>query len=93
MINEAEQARLKTERMRGQLIEREQIERQVYARFRQLRDSWLSWPARIGALMASDLGVDQADLLAILEQYVQTQLADLSSLELRGSTLEDRSWY
>ena len=84
LIHEAEQARLKTEQMRSQLLEREQVERQMFARFRQVRDGWLSWPARMCAVMASDLGVDEADVLALLEQYVQQQLADLSSLELRG---------
>ena len=84
MINEAEQARLKTEQMRSRLIDREQVERQVFARFRQSRDAWVSWPARVSALMATELGIDQADVVVVLEQHVQEQLADLSSHESRA---------
>ena len=85
MINEAEQVRLKTEQMRSRLLEREQVEHQMFARFRQSRDAWLSWPARVSALMAAELGVDQADVVAVLEQHVQEQLADLSSHESQAT--------
>ena len=56
-IADAHQSHLKAMRMDGALIDRLAAERFVFAWDRQLRDTLVSWPARVSAVLASDLGV------------------------------------
>ena len=80
-IADAHQSHLKAMRMEGALIERLAAERFVFAWYRQLRDTLVSWPARVSAVLASDLGIEQAALHAILESHVHDLCTDLAALE------------
>lgn len=60
----------------GKLIERAVAERTFFDTARDNRDAWLSWPARVSTLMASELGVDAAVLTTVLNRYVQQHLAE-----------------
>lgn len=66
------------------------VKTQVYRLGRQVRDSWLNWPARVSALMAADLGIDEHALHQALERYVREHLNDIgeensTSIEVRQS--------
>lgn len=77
-------ARLKVMQMRQQqLVERERAEAYIYALFRQERDAWTSWPARISAQFTAELQamdeIGQHGVHALLEQYVHEHLEELGN--------------
>jgi len=60
------------------LISREVAVRKGFAFGRMWRDSWLSWPARVGPVIAEALDVDAATLTVMLEQHLRDHLTDLA---------------
>lgn len=67
----------------GELVELEVARQVLFTEFRAARDAWLNWPTRFAALIAADLGIEQADRVAeVLTNYVHKQLATLG--EPRG---------
>ena len=65
----------------GELIEIEQASVQFFELARQQRDAWLTWPTRIGPMLAADLGVDTARTIEALTNYVQEQLEAIGEPE------------
>ena len=65
----------------GELIEIEQASIQFFELARQQRDAWLTWPTRIGPMLAADLGVDTARTIEALTNYVQEQLEAIGEPE------------
>jgi hypothetical protein len=51
-------ARLRLQRMKGELIDRARTTAMVFRLGRQERVTWLNWTLRIAALMASELGIE-----------------------------------
>lgn len=67
----------------GELVELDMARQILFDEFRAARDAWLNWPTRFAALIAADLGIEQADRVAeVLTNYVHKQLATLG--EPRG---------
>ena len=64
-------ARLKLQRMRGELVDRNNAIALVFQLAREERDSWLNWPARVAALMAAELGIDAHTMQKVLETHVR----------------------
>jgi hypothetical protein len=58
----------------GELIEIERASTLFFELARQQRDAWLTWPTRIGPMVAADLGVDTAKVVETLTAHVQEQL-------------------
>ena len=56
---------LELRRRRGELLERRVVENRVFELARRERDAWLTWPARVGAVLAAELGVASGDSLPI----------------------------
>ena len=83
-IADAHQSELKALRMEGVLIERERAERFLFGWYRQLRDIWLAWPARISAQLAQDLGSDHQTIHRALEGRIRSLLAELADTEPTG---------
>ena len=79
-------ARLKLQRMRGELVNRDNAAALVFQLAREERDTWLNWPARVAALMAAELGVDAHTMQKVLEAHVRAHLASLAEprLEFRA---------
>ncbi|MFC1526772.1 elements of external origin [Candidatus Latescibacterota bacterium] len=75
---EVEHTRVKVDRLRGNLVDKSVIGKRVFALFRQERDAWQAWPARVSNLMAHELGVPQATLHTLLEAQVRAHLAELA---------------
>ena len=67
-LYKAQLTQLSLQEKKGQLINKDQVKAQVYKLGRQVRDSWLNWPARVSALMAADLGIDEHALHQALER-------------------------
>ena len=86
-VLKAQRARLELQRAKGELVERQKAQAMVFRLARQERDAWQTWPARVAALMAADLGVDAATVQQVLDQYVRSHLSDLADLrvDLDGS--------
>jgi hypothetical protein len=79
-IAKAHLARLRLQRMKGELVERARATALVFRLAREERDSWLNWPARVAALMAADLGVDAHAVQKLVEAHVRGHLAELAEV-------------
>jgi hypothetical protein len=65
----------------GELIEIERAGQIFFDLTRAERDSWITWPVRIGPLLAADLGLETATVVEALTNYVQEQLETLGQPE------------
>ncbi len=67
---------------KGELIDKATVKAHVFKMGRQVRDSWVNWPARVAALMAADLNIDEHEMHTILEKYVREHLDDIGEGKL-----------
>lgn len=81
-LYKAQLTQLALQEKKGQLINKDQAKVQVYKLGRQVRDSWMNWPARVSATMAAELGVDEHALHQALERYVREHLNDIGEGKL-----------
>jgi hypothetical protein len=79
-IAKAHLARLKLQRMKGELVDRARATALVFRLAREERDAWLNWPARVAALMAAELGVEAHAVQKLLEAHVRAHLAELTEV-------------
>ncbi|MEA1938235.1 MAG: elements of external origin [Pseudomonadota bacterium] len=82
-VLKAQERKLKLERMRGDLIDRKKATALVFKLGRQERDAWLTWPARVAALMASEMGVEAGTMQATLDRHVRDHLNELADLAVK----------
>lgn len=61
----------------GDVIDIEVAEAVLFEQARQIRDAWMNWPARVGPLIAAEIGVSADAVLEALNRHVQDQLKDL----------------
>jgi len=80
-IAKAHLARLRLQRMKGELIDRARTAAMVFRLARQERDTWINWPARIAALMASELGIEAHAMQKALETHVRAHLSELAEFK------------
>jgi hypothetical protein len=52
----------------------------VFRLARDERDAWVNWPARVAAMMAAELEVDQHGLHTALERQVREHLIELAEI-------------
>ena len=81
-IAKAHLARLRLQRMKGELVDKARAQAMVFRLAREERDVWVNWPARIAALMASELGVEAHPMQKVLETYVRSHLSELVEVKL-----------
>ncbi|TSJ64136.1 elements of external origin [Starkeya sp. 3C] len=79
-IAKAHLARLRLQRMKGELVDRARTTALVFRLAREERDAWSVWPARVAALMAAELGQDAHTMQKVLETYVRAHLAELAEV-------------
>lgn len=85
MANEvikAQTAKVKLQKLKGELVDRAKAMAQVFELARRERDAWVQWPPRVAANMAAELGVEAHKLEQILERYLREHLADLAEVKL-----------
>ncbi|MFN4282424.1 MAG: elements of external origin [Alphaproteobacteria bacterium] len=80
-IAKAHLARLRLQRMKGELVDRARAMALVFRLAREERDGWINWPVRVAALMAAELGVEAHPMQKVLETYVRSHLADLAEVQ------------
>ena len=81
-VLKAQTARLKLQRLRGEVIDKAEVTAMVFRLAREERDAWVNWPARISALMAAELGVEPHQMHTCLEKYVRQHLSELADIKL-----------
>jgi hypothetical protein len=92
-VLKAQERKLRLAKLKGELVERDRAVALVFRLARQERDAWITWPARIAALMAADLTaalsgsgevtVGTGAMQQILEAHVRAHLAELAGPEFR----------
>ena len=79
-VLKAQERRVRLQRMKGELVDRAKAVAQVFRLARDERDAWVNWPARVAAMMAAELEVDQHRLHTVLERQVREHLAELAEV-------------
>lgn len=79
-IAKAHLTRLRLQERRGEVVDRAGATGLVFRLARQERDAWITWPARVAALMAADLGVEAHAMQRVLETHVRAHLAELAEV-------------
>lgn len=85
MANEvikAQTAKVRLQKMKGELVDRTRATAMVYDQARQLRDSFMGWPPRVAANMAAELGVEAHTVEAVLDKYLREHLAQMAQVKL-----------
>ena len=93
-VYQAQERQLAIQKKKGVLIDRARAEALVFRLARQERDVWVTWPARVAALMAAEVAaevekqsgkaikIEAAILQRVLETHVREQLAALADLRV-----------
>lgn len=79
-IAKAHLARLRLQRMKGELVDRARATALVFRLAREERDSWLNWPARVAALIAAELGAEAHTVQKTIEAHVRYHLNELADV-------------
>ncbi len=79
-VLKAQERRIRLQKLKGELIERARALALVFRLARAERDAWVTWPARVAALMAAELGVEPAAMQKALENHVRAHLIDLAEV-------------
>ena len=93
-VYQAQERQLAIQKKKGLLIDRARAEALVFRLARQERDTWVTWPNRVAALMAAKMAmevekqtgkpvlIDAAIMQRVLEAYVREQLTALADLRV-----------
>ena len=93
-VYQAQERQLSIQRKKGVLVDRARAETLVFRLARQERDTWVTWPTRVAALMAAQLAAEMeaatgspvtletAILQRVLETHVREQLDALADLRV-----------
>jgi hypothetical protein len=79
-VLKAQERRVRLQRMKGELVDRAKAVAQVFRLARDERDAWVNWPARVAAVIAAELEVDQHRLHTALERQVREHLNELAEV-------------
>ncbi len=93
-VYQAQERQIAIQRKKGVLVDRARAETLVFRLARQERDAWVTWPARVAAIMAAELSAEiekttgeaasigTGVLQRVLEAHVRDQLAALADLKV-----------
>jgi len=87
-VLKAQERRIRLQKLKGELVDRARAETLMFRLAREERDAWVTWPARMAALMASELAaalgeevtVEAALMQKVLEAHVRAQLDSLAEI-------------
>ena len=87
-VLKAQERRLRLQKLKGELVDRARAETLMFRLAREERDAWVTWPARVAALMAAELTaalgegseVEAALMQKVLEAHVRAQLDSLAEI-------------
>ena len=93
-VYQAQERQLAIQKKKGTLVDRARAEALVFRLARQERDVWVTWPARVAALMAAQIAaevertsgkpvmIEAAIMQRVLEAHVRAQLEALADLRV-----------
>jgi len=93
-VYQAQEKQLAIQKRKGTLVDRARAEALVFRLARQERETWVTWPSRVAALMAAEVAavvqkqsakpvtIDAAILQRVLETHVRAQLEALADLRV-----------
>jgi hypothetical protein len=81
-VLKAQERKLRLSKLKGELIDRARATATLFRLAREERDAWTTWPARVSALMAAELGTGAHAMQSVLERHVREQLALLAEPKL-----------
>ena len=93
-VYQAQERQIAIQKKKGVLVDRARAETLVFRLARQERDAWVTWPARVAAIMAAELSAETEKatgeavtistgvLQRVLETHVRDQLAALADLKV-----------
>lgn len=81
---DAKTARLKAEKLEGNLLDRKAALAAIETRARAERDAWISWVNRISPEVATATDADLGAVVALLDRLVRDQLATLAEMTIEG---------
>jgi len=93
-VYQAQERQLAIQKKKGTLVDRARAETLVFRLARQERDIWVTWPARVAALMAAEVAavvekqsgkpvtIKAAIVKRVLETHVREQLGALADLRV-----------
>lgn len=81
---DAKTARLKAEKLEGNLLDRKAALMAIETRARTERDAWISWVNRVAPEVATETRADLGAVVALLDRLVRDQLATLAELTIEG---------
>ena len=93
-VLKAQERHLAIQKKKGALVDRARAETLVFRLARQERDTWVTWPPRVAALMAAEVAaevekqsgkpviIEAAILQRVLETHVRQQLDALADLRV-----------
>ena len=93
-VYQAQERQIAIQKKKGVLVDRARAEALVFRLARQERDVWVTWPARVAALMAAEVAaevekqtakpviIEAAILQRVLETHVRAQLDALADLRV-----------
>ena len=87
-VLKAQERRILLQKLKGELVDRARAETLMFRLARDERDAWVTWPARVAALMASELTAELGDgceveaalMQKVLEAHVRAQLDSLAEI-------------
>ena len=87
-VLKAQERRIRLQKLKGELVDLARAETLMFRLAREERDAWVTWPARVAALMASELvatlgdgiTVEAALMQKVLEAHVRAQLDSLADI-------------
>jgi hypothetical protein len=87
-VLKAQERRIRLQKLKGELVDRARAETLMFRLAREERDGWVTWPARVAALIASELVavlgegimVEPALMQKVLEAHVRAQLDSLAEI-------------
>lgn len=74
---------LEYEQKTGALVDLETAERVLFEGARAQRDAWLSWPSKVGPLLAADFGLPADKVTAALTEHVHKHIAQLGEPDVQ----------
>jgi hypothetical protein len=81
-ILKTQRLKLEVDKLRGRLLEREDVTTEIFELGRQYRDAWLNWPSRVAALLAAKWGIEALQVQRDLDAEVRSHLGSLVDLTL-----------
>jgi hypothetical protein len=82
VVLKAQTARVRLQKMKGELVDRAKATNAVFDLARRERDAWQNWPPRVAANMAAELGIEAHKMEQVLEKYLRLQLSELAEVKI-----------